>query len=643
MTGQIVVQFLTGLAGAASLFLIAAGLSIIFGVTRIVNFAHGSLYMLGAYIAYSLTERMAAGTTYGFWASVLLAALAVGLVGAVVEIVVLRRIYRAPELFQLLATFGVVLVIQELALWIWGPVDLMGPRAPGLDAAVDIMGQRLPEYDIALIVISPMVLGLLWLLFHRTRWGILVRAATEDREMVGALGRNQAWLFTSVFFVGAFLAGLGGAVQLPKGGADLLIDLNVIAAAFVVVVVGGMGSITGAFMAAILIGELQAFAVLVLPESTLVIMFVAMAVVLVLRPWGLLGRPVADHAAAHAAEPLLRPATPRTKLLWAGAIAALLALPLIAEEFTLTLAIEIVILALFAASLHFIMGPGGMVSFGHAAYFGLGAYGAALAVAKAGAPMELALFTAPLVAGSGALVFGWFCVRLSGVYLAMLTLAFAQIAWSVVFQWYDVTGGEDGLLGIRRAPWADERIVFYYLVLGACGVAIYVMRRMIFAPFGYAVRAGRDSRLRADAIGIDSRAFEWMAFLIAGTMAGIAGGLYVFSKGSVFPDEMSIPRSVDGLVMVLLGGVQTLSGPIFGAAGFTWLHDAISRPDWWFALRDMIPYGPDFLPGTVPWRFILGGTIIGLVLAFPQGLGGVWRQLEALIRRGRPTEDGTRP
>jgi len=613
MTGQILVQFLTGLASAASLFLIAAGLSIIFGVTRIVNFAHGSLYMLGAYIAYSLTERLAAGTMLGYWASVLLAATAVGLIGVVVEILLLRRIYQAPELFQLLATFGVVLVVQDAALWIWGPVDLMGPRAPGLDAAVEIMDQWLPEYDLALIAIGPAVLGLLWLLFHRTRWGILVRAATQDREMVAALGRNQAWLFTSVFFVGAFLAGLGGAIQLPKGGADLLIDLNVIAAAFVVVVVGGMGSITGAFLAAILIGELQAFAVLVFPESTLVIMFLAMAAVLIVRPWGLLGRPAAQHGAVHGAAPLLRPTSPRDAAVWLTLIAGLLLLPLFAEDFTLTLTVEILILSLFAASLHFIMGPGGMVSFGHAAYFGLGAYGAALLVTWLDTPMELALAAAPLVAGAGALVFGWFCVRLSGVYLAMLTLAFAQIAWSVVFQWYEFTGGEDGLLGIRRSQWAGDGIVFYYLVLAACGTAIYAMRRMIFAPFGYAVRAGRDSRLRADAIGIDPRRFEWMAFVIAGAMAGIAGGLYIFSKGSVFPDELSIPRSVDGLVMVLLGGVQTLSGPVIGAAGFTWLYDAISRLEY--------------------WRFILGGTIIGLVLAFPHGLAGIWRQFEARVRR----------
>jgi branched-subunit amino acid ABC-type transport system permease component len=361
---------------AASLFLIAAGLSIIFGVTRIVNFAHGSFYMLGAYIAYSLIDR-AGGGAIGFWGSVLLAAIAVGVIGAAVEMLLLRRIYRAPELFQLLATFGVVLVVQDAALWIWGPEDLLGPRAPGLDGGIDILGQRHPEYYFALIAIAPAVLGGLWLLFHWTRWGVLVRAATQDREMVGALGVNQAWLFTSVFFLGALLAGLGGALQLPKDGATLLIDLNVIAAAFVVVVVGGMGSITGAFLAAILIGQLQAFAPMFWPEGTEVIMFLAMAVVLIVRPWGLMGKPVTDQGGAQGAEPLLRPTPPKLRLVWGTLIALLLVLPLtlplivgdivLMDEFTLVLAVEMIIAALFAASLHFIMGPGGMVSFGHGA------------------------------------------------------------------------------------------------------------------------------------------------------------------------------------------------------------------------------------------------------------------------------------
>jgi hypothetical protein len=190
--GLILVQFLTGLASAASLFLIAAGLSIIFGVTRIVNFAHGSFYMLGAYIAYSLIGRVGGGAI-GFWSSVLLAAIAVGVIGVAVEMLLLRRIYQAPELFQLLATFGVVLVVQDATLWLWGPEDLLGPRAPGLSGAVKIAGHYLPEYDLAMIAIAPGVLAGLWLLFHRTRWGVLLRAATQDRELVGTLGVNQAW------------------------------------------------------------------------------------------------------------------------------------------------------------------------------------------------------------------------------------------------------------------------------------------------------------------------------------------------------------------------------------------------------------------------------------------------------------------
>src|SRR5690606_2078802 len=219
-----IVQLLTGLAGASSLFLVASGLSIIFGVTRIVNFAHGSFYMLGAFIAYSALEHLPR-TPLGFWGGVLAAALAVAAIGLVVELVLLRRIYRAPELFQLLATFGAVLVVQDIALAVWGAEDLLGPRAPGLRGAVTILGQPFPAYDLVLVFIGPAVLGLLMLLFHRTRWGILVRAATQDREMVQALGVNQAWLFTGVFALGSFLAGLGGALQVPREAASLHMDL----------------------------------------------------------------------------------------------------------------------------------------------------------------------------------------------------------------------------------------------------------------------------------------------------------------------------------------------------------------------------------------------------------------------------------
>jgi len=608
------VQALTGLASAASLFLVAAGLSIIFGVTRIVNFAHGSFYMLGAYVAYSLVSRLGGGAL-GFWVGVVGAALAVGAFGAVVEMTILRRIYRSPELFQLLATFGVVLVVEDAALAIWGPEDLLGPQAPGLAGAVDILGTRLPTYDLVLIAVGPAVLGALWLLFRRTRFGILVRAATEDREMVAALGVNQRVLFTAVFFLGSALAGLGGAMQLPREPVSLLMDLNIIAEAFVVVVVGGMGSVAGAFLAAVLIAELNAFGILVFPQITIVLAFLVMAVVLVVRPWGLMGRPEgppATPSGAALAAPLA-PAGPRTRLAFAALLAALLAALFVVGDFTLVLLTEMAIFALFAASLHMIMGPGGMVSFGHAAYFGLGAYGAALAVHHLGAPMGAALAAAPVLAGAGALLFGWFCVRLTGVYLAMLTLAFAQIAWSVVFEWYDVTGGDNGILGVWPAAWASDKAAFYYLVLALCAAGVFALRAAIFAPFGYGLRAVRDSPLRAAAIGIRRHRQQWLGFAFAGVFAGLAGGLFAFSKGSVFPDAMAIPRSVDALVMVLMGGVQTVSGPLVGAVTLVGLEDEITRR-------------------TELWRAVVGGIVLLLVLAFPQGIVGF---LEARLRRRR--------
>src|SRR5581483_6642551 len=220
---------MNGLAGASSLFLVAAGLSLIFGVSRIVNFAHGSLYMLGMYLAVALSGAL------GFWAALPLAALAVALCGAAMEILVLRRLYGAPELLQLLATFALVLIVRDFALWAWGPEDLLGPRAPGLGGAVEIAGRPFPQYDLFLLLLGPAVFAGLTLLLKRTRWGILVRAATEDRVMAGALG--------------ARLAGLGGASAIPREPANLGIDLAVVADAFVVVVLGGLGSLPGAFAA----------------------------------------------------------------------------------------------------------------------------------------------------------------------------------------------------------------------------------------------------------------------------------------------------------------------------------------------------------------------------------------------------------
>ncbi len=619
-----IVQLLNGLAGASSLFFVAAGLSLIFGVTRIVNFAHGSFFMVGIYIAYTMVSKLGGGL--GFWPALLLSAVAVGIIGALIEIVLLRRIYKAPELFQLLATFALVLVIKDAVLYFWGPDELLGPRAPGLTGSVEILGRQFPSYDLFLIVVGPVVLGLLWLLLTRTRWGTLVRAATQDRGMVSALGVNQAWLFTAVFALGAMLAGLGGALQLPREPATLEMDLNTIGSAFVVVVVGGMGSIPGAYAAALLLAEIKAICIwlgvveifgysISFSKLTLVVDFIVMAVVLVWRPWGLFGKPQAVSRHIGMQEEPLRKGG-RSYFVIAAVLGIALAItPVLAANspYTIVLMIDLLIAALFAASLHFIMGPAGMHSFGHAAYFGLGAYGAALLVRSTGMPMEASLIIAPLVAGLGAFIYGWFAVRLSGVYLAMLTLAFAQITWAITYQWDSFTGGSNGLTGVWPSEWLSDKRAYYWLTLVLVAAAILWLRRVLFSPFGYTLRAGRDSVLRADAIGIDVKRMQWTAFVIAGAAAGLAGALYAFSKGSISPESLSVGKSVDGLVMVLLGGVQTLAGPVVGAVTFTWLHDTVAR-------------------NTDYWRAMLGAIILLLVLLFPQGIAGFSKQLFDRLR-----------
>ena len=615
----LLVQALNGLASASTLFIISAGLTLVFGVTRIVNFAHGSFYMLGAYLGVSIIPRLldVASSLPMFLAGVLAAAIGVGLIGVAMELMLLRRIYRVPELFQLLATFGVVLVVQDIVIKIWGPLDILGPRAPGLGGAVAIFGHRFPVYELFLIAMGPLVLGLIWLAMHRTRFGVLVRAATQDREMVAALGVNQALLFTGTLFLGAALAGLAGALQIPKLAANPQMDISVIAEAFVVTVVGGMGSVTGAFLSALIIGELQAFGILVFPKVTLVLVFLLMALVLVARPWGLLGRPESGQQRAVLPEGILKlaPFGPGARLFAALSLLVLLALPFAGGAYLTKVAIEVACFALAAFSLNFLVGVGGIVSFGHAAYFGIGAYAAGLLTTRLGLPMEGALFAAPLAAGLGAALFGFFIVRLSGIYLAMLTLAFAQITYAVAFQWVEVTGGDNGVVGVWPARWAASREAYYYLTLVVAGSAIVLLARAIYAPFGYTLRAARDSAVRADAIGIDVKTHRWLAFAIAGAAAGLAGGLFAFSKGSIDPTLISIPMSVDFLVMILAGGIETITGPLAGALFF-------------HAIKDVV------MPLTDFWRLLLGLAIIIVVLAFPHGIvGGVARLSQRLSRQ----------
>jgi branched-subunit amino acid ABC-type transport system permease component len=273
------------------LFLIASGLSLIFGILRVLNFAHGSLYMLGAYLTYYFVSQFV-NAPGQFWWAVIFASLSVAIIGGIIERFLLSRLYIREELNQLLFTYALVLILSDFAKIVWGTGQLSVSRPAILKGAVPILGQYFPEYNIFIIILGPAIALLFWLILHRTRWGRFIRAAALDREMLGSLGVNVNRLFTLVFTIGAWLAGLGGALVSPIVAIVPGMDVEIIINAFIVVVVGGLGSFWGTLLGALILGQVTSFGILVLPRLSMVFIYVLMAVVLILRPWGLLGKPL---------------------------------------------------------------------------------------------------------------------------------------------------------------------------------------------------------------------------------------------------------------------------------------------------------------------------------------------------------------
>ena len=281
-------QTLAGVSTGMLLFLISAGLSLIFGVLRILNFAHGALFMLGALIAVSVAALLP-GSLAGFAAALAGAAAGLALLGAAIEAKLLRRIYRAPHEMQLLLTFALVFILGDAAKLIWGREEHSIGVPAILSGSAQGFGLVFPLYRLFLIAAGAAVAVGLWLTLYRTRWGIFIRAATMDREMLAALGVNTRTLFTTVFTLGAALAGLGGALAAPVVAVGPGLHVQVLIDAFAVVVIGGLGSVLGAFVASLLVGLVNAFGVLAFPGLAVVLTFACMAIVLIVRPRGLFG------------------------------------------------------------------------------------------------------------------------------------------------------------------------------------------------------------------------------------------------------------------------------------------------------------------------------------------------------------------
>ncbi len=638
---SLIVQAINGLASASTLYLVAVGLSIIFGVTRVVNFAHGAFFMLGLYAAihiyqgfqsfFGLEDAAILPRVVAYWGSMVCAALCVAALAAVLERVVLRRLYAVPELFQLLATFAWVLIAQDAVLYVWGAEEILGNRAPGLSGSLAIGERSVPAYDVLLIALAPVIGFALHLWLKRSTLGLHIRAASEDREMAQALGVRQGVLFCATFALGCGLAAFGGALQMPREPASTALALGVVGDAFVIVVIGGLGSLKGAYIAALAVGLLKALCLwlgtqtvlgldIAFPKLVQVVEFLLMASVLAFKPQGLFGKVESTNATLQAVE--YTPLKPLTRTLKIALSLALLGLCSClawvdgagAQSYVLTVLLDMGIALLFALSLHWLLGPAGMPSFGHAAVFGIGAYAVGVVHPSIGIAGGL-LIAGACAAGLG-IVTALLTARMNGVYRAMLTLAIAQLLWSASYQWDGLTGGSNGLTGLWPAAPYDAAKPLLCLVLALCVAMSVLAAWALRSRWGLQVRALRDSPQRAASLGLHPLRLRVASFAASSWVAGMAGALFAWTKGTVAPDVLAVHQSVNGLVMVLLGGVNSITGALSGAVLWTLAQDWLLRN---------VEY----------WRAALGAAILLMVLALPNGVSG-WLERWKAPWKGRP-------
>jgi branched-subunit amino acid ABC-type transport system permease component len=284
-------QALSGLTRAMILFLVSSGLSLVFGIMGVLNFAHGSFYMLGAFITYWLwLHSLLLG--FGFWVSVFFGALVVSGIGFIIELLLLRRTYDRGHVSQLLLTYALTLIVSDLVRMVWGGRFYTIPPPGGLDGAVEVFGLNFPTYNLFIIILGIAIFAFLWVLIYRTGLGRIIRAAVFDREVVSCLGIPIPGLFGLVFVLGMFLAGLAGGISTPLTTIDIGMDVSMLIEAFAVVIIGGVGNLTGTLLGALIVGLIHAFGILVFPQVTLALIFFVMAIVLIVRPYGLLGKTV---------------------------------------------------------------------------------------------------------------------------------------------------------------------------------------------------------------------------------------------------------------------------------------------------------------------------------------------------------------
>lgn len=629
VSGSLLVeQLLNGVTIGIVYVLIAAGLSIIFGVMDVVNFAHGELFALGAY--FGLSAAMSLGGE-GFWLALVVAPLVVGVLGMVIERYTIRPLYERNPLYQILLTFGLVLILADLIVLVWGSAPRSFETPAMLNQSVALGPIDYSLYSLFIIGLGTALAVGVWWALNNTRFGLIIRAGAQDRTMVRNLGIDIDRYYTLVFGVGAALAGIAGVILGGYQSVSPSMGQSVIIPAFVIVVLGGLGSFRGAVVGGLFVGIVQTFARTFVPPLEGVIIYTLMIAVLLVRPSGLFGGP---QWQSHEADETGLSTTARgptftveQRLAIAGGIVGLLAvLPLgvgtLYSQFVVSLATDILIWALFALSLDFVLGYTGLVSLGHAMFYGLGAYASILVMLHLTPSVFVALAVGVALSAVLALFVGYLSIRVSGIYFAMITLGFAQLLYNLIFK-FGWTGGSQGLFGVTPllgiagvgirfdeftlGPITGEAVLYYFLLVTVL-LSYLLLRRVMQSPFGSVMISIRESETRSRFVGYNVTAHKRRAFAISGALAGLAGGLVTVSQGFVSPDVMYWLRSGEVIVMAVLGGLGTLYGPMIGAGLFIGFQDLLSSY-------------------IQQWRLVLGVVFVVFVIYVPHGLTSLFSRV----------------
>ena len=509
MTQLVLFNIFNGLIIGAFYALMALGLSLILNLTGVINFAHGGFLAIGGYLAYTLLPY------FGFWGALLLAPILTGFIGILVERVLIRRLYGRDPLYSLLLTFGLAFMIEDGTRFIWGAQSLPFSIPDWLSSPLSSEFFFLTGYRVFMVLLVTLAVAGLFAILNYTRLGIRIRAGTLDLETVSVLGVNVRVLRNLNFGLGIYLAGLAGVLAVGMLGLQPTVGDNLIMPSFIAIIVGGLGSLPGTLLGGLLIGVASGVTSVFFPSASEAVIYVMMAAVL-------------DRAAARAPRrggALLMPKLDKRAadiLLW---------ILLLTAPFWMThvgsyveLGSRVLVYALAAMSLNFLLGYTGVLSFGHAAYFGLGAYGTALTIKYLYPSTPVGMLVGILIGTVAAAVIGPMIARLRGIYFAMCTIAFGQVFYFIAFQWSSVTGGDDGVSAWHRMPLnlgfttidiLQSSTAFYYFVLAVVAVCAAAMAFLLRSPFGRTLLAIRENERRARFLGIPVDRHIWMSWVIS--------------------------------------------------------------------------------------------------------------------------------